>query len=64
LDITVYCDQEVTLTAVPKVDPARQFITNFLRWEGGPCNGSTNKTCKFTVTGNATVTGIFLGHPI
>jgi hypothetical protein len=65
LDITVHRDQKVTLTAAPTVGPSQDgLLTSFKRWEGGPCNGSTNKTCTFQATGNVTVTGIFSGHPV
>jgi hypothetical protein len=65
VDITLHRDQQVTLTAAPRPGPGSdRLLTTFLRWEGGPCNGSRNETCTFQVTGNVTVTGIFMGHPL
>jgi hypothetical protein len=54
---------QVTLVAEPappKQTPAGVASTEFVRWEGGPCNQSTTRTCSFQLTGNVTVTGVFV----
>ena len=44
---------QVTLTAVP--EPQQRFD----RWSGGPCHGSTDPVCRFTISRNETITAHF-----
>lgn len=35
----------------------------FVSWSGGPCNGSSDNTCRVTMTGDVTVTALFDHDP-
>lgn len=51
---------EVTLVASPEFFPA---VTVFSSWTAGPCMGSTDQVCTFTVDGDTTVEATFVAAP-
>ncbi len=63
IDCGSHCDKAfpvgttVTLTATP-------LAGSFLGWTDGPCAGSTDPTCTFTLTANTTVTASFDSEPL
>jgi hypothetical protein len=58
----LHVGDQVTLVAEPafKNVGGIPIETKFIRWQGGACDQSTDRTCSFQLTGAVTITGIFI----
>jgi PKD domain-containing protein/List-Bact-rpt repeat protein len=62
---TFHRDDQVTVVVRPAPPEDRpgghKFLSSFIRWQGGPCDGSTQPTCSFRLTANVTMTALTAG---